>query len=136
MTRPRNTRMPRCSWTLRTSVATSRTDAISRRWEAHGWCLLMASVVCVTMTAQCGFIQRYIDEYSVTGLTSNPTIFNNAIKHSPVYTTRIREKFQQGKSGEDLFFDLALEDLKRAADMFAPIHSQTNGVDGWVSLEV
>jgi transaldolase len=83
-----------------------------------------------------GLLQQYIQEYCVTGLTSNPTIFNHAIQHSSAYDTRIREKFQEGKSGDDLFFDLAIEDLKRAAAMFAPIHNQTNGVDGWVSLEV
>ena len=77
-----------------------------------------------------------VDDFAVTGATSNPTIFNHAIQHSSAYDTPIREKFQQGKSGEDLFFDLALGDLKRAAAMFAPIHNQTNGVDGWVSLEV
>lgn len=83
-----------------------------------------------------GTLQRYIDRYSVTGLTSNPTIFNHAIKQEVSYDSRIRDKFRDGKSGEDLFFELALEDLKRAAAMFAQIHCQTNGVDGWVSLEV
>ena len=83
-----------------------------------------------------GTLKGYIDELSVTGLTSNPTIFDQAIKNSPAYDSAIREKLARGRSGEDLFFDLALEDLTRAADLFRPIFDQTNGVDGWVSLEV
>jgi len=83
-----------------------------------------------------GTLKRYIDELSVTGLTSNPTIFNHAIKNSAAYDAAIREKFAEGKSGETLFFELALEDLTRAADLFRPIYDRTNGVDGWVSLEV
>ena len=83
-----------------------------------------------------GTLQRYIDELSVTGLTSNPTIFDHAIKNSTAYDAAIREKLEEGKSGEALFFELALEDLTRAADLFRPIYDRTNGVDGWVSLEV
>jgi transaldolase len=83
-----------------------------------------------------GTLKRYIDELSVTGLTSNPTIFDHAIKNSTSYDASIREKLREGKSGERLFFDLALDDLTRAADLFRPIHDRTNGVDGWVSLEV
>ena len=83
-----------------------------------------------------GTLQRYIDELSVTGLTSNPTIFDHAIKNSTSYDAAIREKLKEGKSGERLFFELALDDLSRAADLFRPIHDRTNGVDGWVSLEV
>jgi transaldolase len=83
-----------------------------------------------------GTLKRYIDEMSVTGLTSNPTIFDHAIKNSTAYDAGIREKVSMGKSGEALFFDLALEDLTRAAGLFRPVHDQTNGVDGWVSLEV
>jgi transaldolase len=83
-----------------------------------------------------GTLKRYIDELSVTGLTSNPTIFEHAIKNSPAYDAAIRQKLKEGKSGEDLFFELALEDLTRAADLFRPIYDKTNGVDGWVSLEV
>jgi len=83
-----------------------------------------------------GTLQRYISELSVTGLTSNPTIFENAIKNSPSYDAPIGKKVASGKSGEDLFFDLALEDIIRAADLFRPIFDRTNGVDGWVSLEV
>ncbi len=83
-----------------------------------------------------GTLQRYIQELSVTGLTSNPTIFDHAIKNSKDYDNAIRQKLKEGKSGEALFFELAIEDLARAADLFLPIHKATNGVDGWVSLEV
>jgi transaldolase len=83
-----------------------------------------------------GTLKRYIDELSVTGLTSNPTIFNNAVKSGTAYDVAIREKLARGKSGEALFFELALEDLTRAADLFRPIYDRTDGVDGWVSLEV
>jgi len=83
-----------------------------------------------------GTLKRYIDELSVTGLTSNPTIFDHAIKNSAAYDGAIRDGLSQGKSGEALFFDLALSDLTRAADLFRPIHEQSKGVDGWVSLEV
>jgi transaldolase len=83
-----------------------------------------------------GTLERYIDELSVTGLTSNPTIFDNAIKNSSSYDAAIRKKLDERKSGEELFFELGLEDLTRAADLFRPIFDRTNGVDGWVSLEV
>ena len=83
-----------------------------------------------------GTLERYIDDLSVTGLTSNPTIFDHAIKNSSAYDAAIRKKVGEGKSGEDLFFELALEDLTRAADLFRPIWDRTRGVDGWVSLEV
>jgi len=83
-----------------------------------------------------GTLRRYIQEFSVTGLTSNPTIFDHAIKNSHNYDEGIRQKVKEGKSGEALFFELALEDLRQAADLFRPIHDRTNGVDGWVSLEV
>ena len=83
-----------------------------------------------------GALKRYIDELSVTGLTSNPTIFDHAIKNSAAYDDSIRKKFKEGKSAEELFFELALEDLIQAADLFRPIYDRTNGVDGWVSLEV
>jgi len=83
-----------------------------------------------------GTLKTYIDELSVTGLTSNPTIFDHAIKNSTAYEVAIREKLNKGQSDEALFFELALEDLTRAADLFRPIHEKTDGVDGWVSLEV
>ena len=83
-----------------------------------------------------GTLKHYINELSVTGLTSNPTIFDNAIKNSTSYDASIRKKVKEGKSGEELFFEIALEDLTQAADMFRPIYDKTNGVDGYVSLEV
>jgi transaldolase len=83
-----------------------------------------------------GTLQRYIEELSITGLTSNPTIFDHAIKNSHDYDDAISQKLKEGKSGEALFFELAIEDLREAADLFRPIHDRTNGVDGWVSLEV
>src|SRR4249920_1194927 len=83
-----------------------------------------------------GTLKRYIDELSVTGLTSNPTIFDQAIKNSTAYDAAIRKKLKEGKSGEALFFELALDDLTQAADLFRPTFDRTCGVDGWVSLEV
>jgi transaldolase len=83
-----------------------------------------------------GTLETYIGELSVTGLTSNPTIFNQAIRNSPAYDGAIRAGVAKGTSGEELFFDLALEDMTRAADLFRPIWDRTNTVDGWVSLEV
>jgi transaldolase len=83
-----------------------------------------------------GTLRRYIDELSVTGLTSNPTIFDHAIKNSNDYDAAIRKKLKEGKSGEELFFQLALEDITGAADLFRSIYDRTSGVDGWVSLEV
>ncbi|TAM47844.1 MAG: transaldolase [Acidobacteria bacterium] len=83
-----------------------------------------------------GTLHRYIQEFSVTGLTSNPTIFDHAITNSHGYDDAIRKKVAEGRSGEALFFELALEDLRQAADLLRPIHDRTNGVDGWVSLEV
>src|SRR6266567_6926410 len=74
-----------------------------------------------------GTLKRYIEDLSVTGLTSNPTIFDHAIKSSAAYDAPIREKLAKGRSGEELFFELALEDLTRAADMFRPIYDRTNG---------
>lgn len=83
-----------------------------------------------------GTLQRYIREFAVTGLTSNPTIFDKAIKDADFYDAAIRQRTAEGKSGEELFFELAIEDLTRAADLFRPVHDSTGGVDGWVSLEV
>ena len=83
-----------------------------------------------------GTLLSYIRELSVTGLTSNPTIFDHAIKNSNDYDDVIRRKLDEGKSGEDLFFELALEDLRQAADLFLPVCDRSDGVDGWVSLEV
>jgi transaldolase len=83
-----------------------------------------------------GTLKRYIDEPSATGLTSNPTIFDHAIKNSTAYDAAIRTGPKGGTAGEELFFELAIEDLTRAADLFRPIYDRTDGVDGWVSLEV
>ena len=83
-----------------------------------------------------GTLRGYVDELSISGLTSNPTIFDHAIKNSSDYDAAIGQKLKEGKSGEGLFFELALEDLTQAADLFRPIHDRTCGVDGWVSLEV
>ncbi len=83
-----------------------------------------------------GTLARYISQLSVTGLTSNPTIFEKAIGSGSFYDEGIRALKQQGRSGEDLFFALALQDLQQAADLFRPVHDATGGVDGWVSLEV
>ena len=83
-----------------------------------------------------GMLRRYIDEFSITGLTSNPTIFDHAIKNSDDYDDAIKSKLAEGKSGEKLFFELALDDLAQAADLFRPVYDRTCGVDGWVSLEV
>ena len=83
-----------------------------------------------------GALQRYVDELSVTGLTSNPTIFDHAIKNSSAYDRSIGDGLSKGKAGEELFFELALNDITRAADLFRPIYNRTNTVDGWVSLEV
>ena len=83
-----------------------------------------------------GTLRHYIAELSVTGLTSNPSIFDHAIKNAGFYDDAIRKKALAGKSGEELFFELALEDLTQAADLLRPIHGATSGIDGWVSLEV
>ena len=83
-----------------------------------------------------GTLRRYLSDFSVTGLTSNPTIFDQAIAQTGFYDEAIRRKSGEGKSGEELFFELALEDLGQAADLFRPIHDQTRGADGWVSLEL
>jgi transaldolase len=83
-----------------------------------------------------GTLGKYIEELSVTGLTSNPTIFDHAIKNSRAYDAAIRDGLRRGSAVEEVFFNLALEDITRAADLFRPIHESTNGTDGWVSIEV
>jgi transaldolase len=83
-----------------------------------------------------GTLKSYIDELSITGLTSNPTIFDHAVKNSAAYDAAILDGLRKDKNGEALFFELALEDITRAADLFHPVHDRTNGVDGCVSLEV
>src|ERR687886_732618 len=83
-----------------------------------------------------GTLQRYIDDLGITGLTSNPTIFDNAFQTTASYDDAIRDAAEEGLSEEDVFFKLAIEDLTQAADMFRDIWNRTNGIDGWVSLEV
>ena len=83
-----------------------------------------------------GTLRHYMNEFAVTGLTSNPTIFDEAIGNTEAYDGGIRDKAKSGKSGETLFMELALEDLRRAADLFRPVFDRTDGVDGWVSMEV
>ena len=83
-----------------------------------------------------GTIERYVNDLSLTGLTSNPTIFEGALSEGGAYDEQIASLIDAGKSGEDLFFELALTDLRGACDLFAEIHRRTAGVDGWASLEV
>src|SRR5450756_2253132 len=83
-----------------------------------------------------GTLLRYMNELSVTGLTSNPTIFDEAIGGSSLYDGSIRQKARSGLSSETLFIELALEDLRRAADLFRPVFDRTGGIDGWVSMEI
>jgi transaldolase len=83
-----------------------------------------------------GTLRRYIEDFSITGLTSNPTIFDGAIGSGNAYDAGIREKVRDGKSGESLFIELALEDLRRAADLFRPVFESSRHLDGWVSMEV
>ena len=83
-----------------------------------------------------GTLKGYIDELSVTGLTSNPTIFDKAITEGEDYNEQVAELREKGLEGEDIFFEVAITDLRRAADLFKPVHDETDGVDGYVSLEV
>lgn len=99
-----------------------------------GQCLWLDNITRGLLSS--GTLHRYIEDLSVTGLTSNPSIFDEAIKHSNFYDEAIQKKRNEGKSGESLFFELAIEDLAQAAELFRPIHERTAGMDGWVSLEV
>ena len=109
-------------------------NAATARLHALGQSLWLDNITRALLDS--GTLQRYIDEWSVTGLTSNPTIFDQALKGSADYDADIAARLKQGQSGEALFFALALQDLTRAADLFLPVHRRTRGVDGWVSLEV
>ena len=113
-----------------TGAATKATGQLNRLGQS----LWLDNITRDLLTS--GTLERYVSELSVTGLTSNPTIFEQAIKKSTAYDATIRQKLGQGRSAEALFFDIALDDLTRAADLFRPIFDRTNGVDGWVSLEV
>ena len=106
----------------------------TRRLHEAGQSLWLDNITRAIVTG--GLLRRYIDESSITGLTSNPTIFDHAIAHGTDYDAEIRRNLEEGRSGEALFFDLALEDLRQAADQFRPAYEWTNGLDGWVSLEV
>src|SRR6516225_12204347 len=81
-------------------------------------------------------LRRYRDEFAITGLTSDPTIFDHALRHGTDYDAEMRGKLKEAGSPEELFFALALTDLRQAADLFRPVHDRTSGVDGWVSLEL
>jgi transaldolase len=118
------------------SILYSRGDIMKATQKLHelGQSLWLDNITRELLTN--GTLKRYIDELSVTGLTSNPTIFDHAIKNSSAYDAAIRKKLKAGQSGEGLFFELALEDLAQAADLFRPLWEKTNGVDGGVSLEV
>ena len=102
--------------------------------QNHGQSLWLDNITRELLSS--GTLQRYIDEFSVTGLTSNPTIFDHAIKNSTDYDNDIARHASRGRPAEDLFFELALADLTRAADLLRPVFTRTDGVDGWVSLEV
>ena len=102
--------------------------------HALGQSLWLDTITHALLTS--GTLDRYIREFAVTGLTSNPTIFDHAIKDGEFYDDAIRRRSLAGMSDEALFFELATEDLVQAADLFRPIHDATGGVDGWVSLEV
>src|SRR6478736_6372210 len=104
----------------------------TQKLRALGQSLWLDNITRDLLTA--GTLQRYIDELSITGLTSNPTIFDHAVAHSHAYDDDIGRLVATGKSGEALFFELAVADLRMAADLFAPIHWRTAGVDGFVSL--
>src|SRR5580700_5310504 len=115
-------------------MATKTTTSATTRLHDLGQSLWLDNITRGLLTS--GTLQRYIDALSVTGLTSNPTIFDHAIEHTTFYDDAIRQKARDGKSGEALFFELALEDLTAAAALFRPVHDATGGRDGWVSLEV
>ena len=106
----------------------------TQKLHALGQSLWLDNITRELLTS--GTLARYIKDFSITGLTSNPTIFENAIGKSGVYDQSIQEKAARGLSGEALFFELALEDLRQAADLFREVHQATDGVDGWVSLEL
>jgi transaldolase len=115
---------------------TGDTDTMKTTQQLHdlGQRLWLDNITRELLTS--GTLSRYISELSVTGLTSNPTIFDKAIGDGEYYDEAIHQKIVAGKSGEALFLELALEDLTQAADLFRPIYDATGGIDGWVSLEV
>jgi transaldolase len=106
----------------------------TRQLHQHGVSLWLDNITRGLLTS--GALERYIHELSITGLTSNPTIFDHAIANTDDYDEAIPQKLKAGKSGEELFFEIAIEDLSQAADLFRPVYKRSNGADGWVSLEV
>ena len=129
--------LPQLAWSAtptRTVLPRREMMIATRKLHEMGQSLWLDNITRGLLTS--GTLRRYIQEFSITGLTSNPSIFDHAIKNSHDYDDAINQKLKEGKSGETLFFELALEDLSQAADLFRPIHVQTNSVDGWVSLEV
>ena len=108
-------------------------NALQRLHEA-GQSLWLDNITRPLLTS--GTLRRYMSEFSITGLTSNPTIFDHAIRHGADYDAEFLQRSKEGKSGEALFFELALTDLRQAADLFRPVHERTHGLDGWVSLEL
>lgn len=106
----------------------------TQRFHEIGQSLWLDNITRGLLTS--GALERYMRELSITGLTSNPSIYDHAIRNTEFYDEAIRLTISEGKSGEALFFELALEDLTKAADLFGPIHQSTSGMDGWVSLEV
>ena len=115
-------------------MATETTASATTRLHALGQSLWLDNITRGLLTS--GTLRRYIEEWSVTGLTSNPTIFDHAIENAHFYDDAIRQKSREGTSGETLFFELAIEDLRQAAALFRPVHDAAQGLDGWVSLEV
>ena len=116
-------------------MATERQATATTRLHDLGQSLWLDNITRGLLTS--GTLRRYIEEWSVTGLTSNPTIFDHAIENSALLRRRHSpEERRDGTSGEALFFELALEDLRQAAALFRPVHDATQGLDGWVSLEV
>jgi transaldolase len=119
---------------METNKGRRHTMKATQQLHDLGQSLWLDNITCELLSS--GTLARYIQELSVTGLTSNPTIFEHAIKEGDFYDAAIRQKALAGKSGEALFFELALEDLTQAADLFRSVYDATDGVDGWVSLEV
>src|SRR5664279_2877914 len=116
---------PPCSARRRRASATGATMKATRQLHDLGQSLWLDNITRGILND--GTLRRYISEWSVTGLTSNPTIFDHAMTNGDLYDDAIRRKAAEGKSGEALFFELAMEDLVRAADLFRPVHDSTGG---------
>ncbi len=120
--------------TLQPDSTTVTTAAPTARLAALGQSIWLDNITRTLLDS--GTLARYIAELSVTGLTSNPTIFEKAIGSGDAYDAQVAELAAAGRSAEEIFFECAIADLARAADLFAPVFARTHGVDGWVSLEV